>query len=77
MQEVTITFHLDSSKSVMLICDVAGSIFAKKRTEVSVLFARCQRNAFSFFVFVVSRVLDEKCNNSSRHPFYQQRFPGC
>ena len=31
MQEITITFHPDSSKSVTLICDVAGSIFAKTK----------------------------------------------
>ncbi len=31
MQEVTITFHTDSSKSVTLICEVAGSIFAKTK----------------------------------------------
>jgi len=31
MQEVTITFHTDSSKSVTLICEVASSIFAKTK----------------------------------------------
>ncbi len=31
MQEVTITFHTDSSKPVTLICEVAGSIFAKTK----------------------------------------------
>ena len=31
MQVATITFHLDNSKSIMLICDVADSIFAKTK----------------------------------------------
>ena len=31
MQEATMTFHPDSLKPVMLICDVAGSIFSKTK----------------------------------------------
>ncbi len=31
MQEVTITFHPNNSKSVTLVCEVAGSIFAKTK----------------------------------------------